>query len=79
MADYKQDPTQAEILAGENAALRRQLAEYREREAARERDARGYDQKGQFLVCRYDRIVIDDMDVHDRQCADPAKRNRRSR
>lgn len=77
MADYSDSPSRAEILQGEVESLRGQLQACHEREAARERDERGYDKKGGFFVCRYDRLVVDDMDVHDRQCSDPKKRSRR--
>ncbi len=71
MADYSAPQSREEVLQGRVAALEKELKECRDREAARERDARGYDRKGDFYVCRFDRTVTDDMDAHDRICTRP--------
>ena len=44
-----------------------------EHEAEVERSVRGYDLKGEFFICRFDRTLTDSMDSHDLICPRPKK------
>jgi hypothetical protein len=60
-------------LRGENARLKAQLELAEERLAGKDPDSRGFDEKGEFFICRYDRTVTDSMDGHDKICTKPKK------
>lgn len=65
---YDTPATREEALRSENARLKLELAKAEERLLGKDPDSRGFDVKGEFFVCRFDRTLTDSMDGHENIC-----------